>query len=156
MASELPIAQLPLIMPTYPHMLAEDTIVWTEFLKQNRTPISGVWYDIHVGGAIQIGDASDIIAQKVASGVSRKRIDVVCKVHGGYWVVEIKPIANMASLGQIITYFRLFVAEYAVQGEVVPIVICFEADQDIISTFEHLEVGLIKVDRPGEQSYSFR
>ncbi len=109
----LRIGQKPVVMPTYPHMLAEDTEVWSKYLKNPLVPFHKVWYDVHVGAGIPLSaDASDM-DRRIAAGISRKRIDVVAAVGGGFWVIEVKPRANMVALGQVLTYSRLFVLDYA-------------------------------------------
>lgn len=146
--ADLGIGQKPIVMPTYPHMLAEDTGVWTEYLKAPIVPIKRVWYDVHVGKAVVPVAADDLLGARIAAGISRKRIDVVCKVGGGYWVVEIKPFGSMLALGQALSYTRLFIAEYAPPGEVWPVVVCSEVDADLIDEFEAAGVAVIEVGRP--------
>lgn len=133
-----------MITPHYPHMLAEDTDVWTRYLKDPLVPIKEVWYDVHVGGGIKVGNYASEIEKRVAAGITRKRIDCICQVGGGYWVVEIKPFGSMLALGQVLSYFRLFVEEYEPTGEVWPVLICDQADPDVTDLCEDLGVGVIE------------
>lgn len=132
-------------MPTYPHLLAEDTEIWSAYLADPVAPIKEVWYDVHVGQAMPLPVGAGDIDKRIAAGVSRKRIDVVCHVGGGYWVVELKPFGSMLALGQVISYTRLFIRDYEPDGEVWPVVICSEVDADLIDDFEAQGVVLIKV-----------
>lgn len=132
-------------MSSYPHMLAEDTEVWTEYLKAPIAPIKEVWYDLHVGGIPELDAGAGALERKVAAGVMRKRIDVVAHVGGGYWVIEIKPYGSMLALGQAFCYARLFAAEFTPAGEVVPIVVCNHVDPDLLDDFEAAGVGVIEV-----------
>ena len=100
---------------------------------------------MHVGQGIDVGELADETTQRIALGVGRKRIDVICQVGGGYWVVELKPFGSMLALGQAISYSRLFVRDYVPDGEVWPVVICSEVDADLIDDFEAAGVVLIKV-----------
>jgi len=130
-------------MPAYPHMLAEDTAVWSKYLASPLVPIKELWYDVHVGAGIPLpADASDM-DRRIAAGISRKRIDVVCRVGGGFWVVEVKPRANMVALGQVLTYTRLFIAEYRPMAEVWPVIVCDSADEDLVAEFDELGVAVI-------------
>lgn len=129
-------------------MLTEDTEVWSEYLKQPIIPIKEVWYDLHVGRATQVAGGPGTIEARVAAGVSRKRIDAVCRIGGGYWVVEVKPTGSMLALGQVVSYHRLFVQEYRPDGETWPVIVCYEADKDLIGGFEALGVAVIEVGRP--------
>lgn len=141
----LGVSQRPVVMPTYPHMLAEDTEVWSKYLASPLVPIRELWYDVHVGAGIPLpADASDM-DKRIAAGISRKRIDVVAAIGGGFWVIEVKPRANMVALGQIITYSRLFMLEYAPTGEVWPVIVCDNADDDLLDEFDELGVAVIVV-----------
>lgn len=132
--------QKPIVMPHYPHMLAEDTAVWTRFLKSAVIEIGEVWYDLRVGQSVAIPQGASDMEQRIANGLTRKRIDAVCRVAGGFMVVEVKPYANMVALGQALTYSRLFKIEYDVAGEVLPVIVCDGVDQDLIDEFDELGV----------------
>lgn len=132
------------VMPHYPHMMWQDRGVWTKFLESEGHRIQRVWYDVHVGLPVDVGDGSPGWLRRVAGGVTRKRIDVVAKVGGGYWVIEVKPFAGMVALGQVLTYTRLFLAEYSVDGSVVPVVICDAVDPDVMPDFEAASVGVFR------------
>lgn len=139
-------SQKPIIMPHYPHMMAEDTAVWSKYLESPVTPIKEVWYDLHVGKPTKTAGGPGTLEARIASGISRKRIDAVCRVDSGYWVVEIKPYGSSLSLGQVLTYVRLFVQEYRPVGRVDPVIVCSEADDDLLDEFEELGVVVISVE----------
>lgn len=143
--AELGLGQKPVIMPHYPHMMSEDIAVWTEYLQDPVAPIKQVWYDVHVGRGMEVTKNAGTLELSVASGVSRKRIDVVCQVGGGYWVVEVKPFGSYLAMGQVLNYARLFAAGYEVDGEIVPVIICAAVDPDILDDIEALGVAVIKV-----------
>ncbi|MBA7534302.1 hypothetical protein ES705_26548 [subsurface metagenome] len=130
-------------MPAYPHMLAEDTEVWTKYLQSPLVPIKELWYDVHVGAGIRIPAEASDMEKRIAAGITRKRIDVVAAVGGGFWVIEVKPRANMVALGQVISYTRLFVKEYAPRGEVWPVIVCDSADEDLVAEFDELGVAVV-------------
>ncbi len=136
--------QRPIIMPSYPHLLAEDTDVWTKYLDSPITEIKRVWYDLHVGTAVRLGPGADEMDRKIADGVTKKRIDVVASVGGGYWVIEIKGVGNMTALGQALAYSRLFRIEFNIYEEVWPVVICVDLDLDLIEDYELAGVALIQ------------
>ena len=139
-------SQKPIIMPTYPHFLAADTEVWTRYLADPIVPIKEVWYDVHVGGAITLQSNADEMDRRIAAGVSRKRIDVVAKIGAGFWIIEVKPVAGLTAIGQIIIYTRLFLREFKVTGEVFPVIIADEIDQDIMPEIDSLGVVVIVND----------
>jgi len=132
-------------MPSYPHMLTEDTEVWSKYLADPVHPIKEVWYDVHVGQGMLLPVGAPDIDKRIARGISRKRIDVVARVGGGLWVVEIKPFASMLALGQILSYTRLFIEEYRPDEEVRPVIVCDAIDGDLLDEFEALGVVVIEV-----------
>ncbi len=136
-------SQKPLIMPTYPHFLAADTAVWTRYLANPIVPIKEVWYDVHVGRAVDLPAGADDMDRRIAAGVSKKRIDVVAKVGSGFWIIEVKPVAGLTAIGQIIIYTRLFLREFQVSGEVFPVIIADEIDPDIKPEIDSLGVVVI-------------
>jgi len=138
--------QKPNVMVHYPHMLAEDTAVWTRFLKSGKIVIDEVWYDLRVGQPVAVRQGASDMEQKIANGLTRKRIDAVCRVAGGYMVVEVKPYANMVALGQALTYSRLFRQEYEPVGGVLPVIVCDGVDQDLIDEFDELGVLVLVND----------
>lgn len=125
-------------------MLQEDNDVWTSFLQTDADRIQKIWYDVHVGKPMYLPDTATEMEKKVAAGVSRKRIDVVCLVDSEFWVIEVKPVAGMLAAGQVITYARLFAQEYLRSGRVIPVVVCNEIDADVIDGFRELGVLVIK------------
>ena len=139
--------QKPYIQNHYPHMLAEDVRVWTKFLRTDAQRIKEVWYDIRVGQSVLLAEGASDMERKIALGLTRKRIDAVCSVEGGYWVVEVKPYANMYAMGQVMTYVRLFAQEYATPGELTPVLVCDSYDDDLVDEFDEFdEFGILVVE----------
>ena len=127
-------------------MLAEDNAVWTKFLQTDGFRLKEVWYDVRVGQPVPLpADASDM-DRRIAAGLTRKRIDVVCSVGGGLWVVEVKPYASMLAVGQVISYARLFALTYTVTGELIPVIVCDSFDEDLVDEFDELGVLVLMND----------
>jgi len=143
--SKLGPAMKPMVMPHYPHMLAEDVTVWSLFLRKNPGLLQKVWYDVKVGAPMPLPVGATDIQRLVALGVSRKRIDVVGLTFTGLWVIEVKPYGNMVALGQAIAYTGLFKKEYEVAVAVSPVVVCASVDKDLIAEFERQNVNVIEV-----------
>lgn len=133
-----------IIRPHYPHFLAEDNEVWTRYLKTDADTITRLWYDVRVGKPMYLPEGASEIELKVAAGVSRKRIDVVCLVSGSFWVIEVKPMASMLAVGQIINYARLFAKEYMRTGRVVPVIVCDQIDEDLVDGYAELGILVIR------------
>lgn len=144
--------QKPIVMPHYPHMLRADRVVWTAFLEAKVVSIDEVWYDVHVGSGVPLGPDASPMERKIRDGLTRKRIDVICRLGETFWVVEVKPRANMLAVGQILTYVRLFSVGFAMVEEVVPVIVCEEVDQDLFYELEEFGVMCWAVKgRPGRE-----
>lgn len=139
----LGLIQRPIIRPRYPHMMAGDERVWTRYLTNPLPGLEGCWYDVHVGEPVKPTGIVDVMDMRISEGLTEKRIDVICKVKGGYWVVEVKPIANMRAVGQALIYARLFAEKFKPSGLVIPMIVCDQADPDIIPYADELGVGIV-------------
>ena len=133
----------PIVMPAYPHMLGEDTAVWTAFLKSGDIEIREVWYDVHVGQPVLSPLGPDSMQQRIADGITRKRIDVVAIVDGIYWIIEVKPIAQHFAIGQVLVYEGLFVKEFEPELATWPVVVCDTVDVDVIEECQRLGVVVV-------------
>jgi len=131
-------------MPHYCHMMREDTEVWTKFLASEFIEIKEVWYDVKIGNPVYVAPDATDMERKIAAGLTRKRIDVVAAVGGGIWIIEVKPCANMYAVGQVLTYTRLFKLTYISPGDVVPVIICHDFDEDLEDEFDELGVLVIE------------
>lgn len=130
----------PEVLRKYPHMMPQDSRIWTRYLLSGQGDITEVWYDLHVGDAVTVPEGSPEFMQAVSDGVTKKRIDVVGRVGAGFWVIEIKPICTMASLGQALVYRDLFKREFGGASECIPVVICALIESDIIDSADNSEV----------------
>lgn len=140
--------RLPTIMPNYPHMMAEDRDIWTAFLEGAEYDIEKVWYDVHCGLGMPVPGGAASMEYKIAQGVTRKRIDVICTVKNEIWIIEIKPHANMGALGQIITYEKLFREEYSTPYKIIPTILCWTLDPDISEILSKIGVRILQ---PGKK-----
>lgn len=136
----------PIIRSRYPHFLAEDIDVWTRFLKQDAQRIIECWYDVRVGQQVLVDGVDGDLTHRISLALTRKRIDVIARVEGGVWVVEVKPYANMYAVGQVLTYVRLFGAEFKVEGELTPVLVCDSYDEDLVDEFDEFGILVVKND----------
>lgn len=137
-------SQRPVVMRVYPHMLFEDVEVWTRFLQLDHPKIYELWYDVHVGEPMGVPAGSGPAIVAAAAGVSRKRIDVICRVDGGFWIVEVKPFGNMVALGQALGYWGLVMKEFVLDGRVWPVIVCDIVDRDLRDHFTEFGVTVFE------------
>ena len=125
----------------YPHMMPEDTAIWTAFLEVGKYIPDKVWYDVKIGQSMRMPKGEPPWMKKYVDYSTRKRIDVVARVGLNYWVIECKPGAGHAALGQVIHYARAFMREYEFQGEVIPVILTDVMDPDLKIDFQ--EIGIV-------------
>ena len=133
----------PIDLHRFPHMLLEDSAVWRHYLDISTDLPELVWYDVHVGTAVEPLPGSPEWLKKVADGVSRKRIDVVAKFIDHYKVIEIKPVGSMTAIGQVVTYRRLLSVEYPNLGPFVGCILCETIDQDLLRVAADYDIEVI-------------
>lgn len=138
--------QKPIVMPHYPHMMAEDTAVWTKFLESGVVDLKRVWYDVRVGMSVLRMVEPQTQESKIAAGLTRKRIDVIASVGQDFWVIEVKPRANMYAVGQVLVYTRLFAQEYVSTGQVISVIVCNNSDEDLQDEFEDFGIMVFETD----------
>jgi len=153
---ELGPGTVPCVRMFYRHMLKEDAKVWTRFLMENPNQFSHVWYDVHVGRAIEMDRRSPEWLQTMADGISRKRIDVVAQKGTNFHIIEIKPVMDMTAFGQALTYSKLFRAEFRDRGPVLPMVICDVQGPDVPNIAQEFGVDVYCNEYPNENAWFYR
>ncbi len=107
----------------YPHMMPRDVEIWERFIEANPDIFDVVSYDVPVGdGAefdttVHVGVASDM------RKLYQRKIDVVGRKHGMFFVVEVKPRASTAAIGQVKGYITLFKRDYTINEPVIPMIV---------------------------------
>jgi hypothetical protein len=133
------------ILAKYPHMAPLDVPVWEKFLIQHGPEFTGFDYDVRVGKGIT--PAADLPEPYRSDAImlSQKRIDVVGYRPSGIWIIEVKPQASIAALGQVLTYTELFIATRRHDLPVTPIVVCESIDTDMAEIFKSKAIQLVLV-----------
>lgn len=134
----------PEVRMKYPHMMPEDSSIWSAYLEAGQFLPDVVWYDVKVGHSIPVAKNEPPWLKKYVDYSTRKRIDVVARKGLDYWIIECKPGAGHAALGQAIHYSRAFMREYEFQGEVVPMILTDVMDPDLKIDFQ--EIGIVVLE----------
>jgi len=129
-------------MRKYPHMMPSDHQTWSRALELLSGRMRRVWYDVHVGQAVEVPAGAPDYLHRVAAGVTRKRIDVVADLGAGLWVIEVKSWGSHQAIGQARLYYDLFVKEFEVGVPVYGVVVCDQVDPDIVATAQGMGVQL--------------
>ena len=149
--SNLGLARLPEVSAKYPHMMPEDRIIWRRFVGNGLYLPDVVWYDVHVGKAVEVASGQPEWMHKFSEYSTRKRIDIVGRKGLDYWVIEAKPRAGIVALGQAVFYSLAFMEEYEHVGEVIPMVVTDVVDEDVRPILDLLGVVVFEVGREEEE-----
>ena len=93
----------------YPHMKPADVEIWERFVDARRDVFDRVDYDFHVGDGADFLPTNNDTPDGRENRLYQRKIDVVGYKGNAVTLIEVKPIADMATLGQILTYRDLFV-----------------------------------------------
>lgn len=131
------------VLHKYPHMAPLDTEIWRRYIVANPTAFDAVAYDVAVGAGALF---DTVVHRETGADVGRiyqRRIDVVARKGGQYFVIEVKPRAATSSLGQVKGYARLAVRDFPEIGSPIMMVV---TDQ-MLPEMEYLakEEGVIVV-----------
>ena len=96
----------------YPHMREDEATLWTRFLNQTDLEFDRVIYDLHLGEGQPISPGEPPYITALKSAVTRKRVDAIGENSEGIWIFEVKPRVGMSALGQLLSYFELYIKEY--------------------------------------------
>ena len=134
------------IQKRYPHMKQEEAEVWTAFLKQTELEFVDLRYDLRLGEGIppQPHDPEWMVRLKLA--VTRKRVDVLARTEDDIWIFEVKPRIGLSALGQLLTYFDLFIKEYRVDLPVMLGAVGWRIAPDVRETYELHAVNIFLVE----------
>ena len=101
-----------ILLYKYPRMSPKDVDIWKRFLMQHPTMFNSFDYDFPVGNGEDPGDQFEPNLRKDFIDLTKKRIDVVGYKDGTPSIIEVKPRANPAALGQLLTYKTLFIQSH--------------------------------------------
>lgn len=134
----------------YPHMGPNDIRVWAAALKLGLVKFDKVEYDVRLGGAGADLVDKEHVHRTMWETLLRKRVDVVGWQGKQVWIVEVKPVAGFAALGQCIGYRDLWKKERPGVSEPRAMCVCAIADPDLAVTFERQ--GVVVVSLPAAQA----
>lgn len=96
----------------YPRMSDADTNLWRLWFAKYGIAYDRYDYDYPVGSGVDPGPDYSELLRKDYIELTRKRIDAIGYTGNQATIFEIKPRAGTTALGQLLTYKRLFTAQY--------------------------------------------
>lgn len=92
----------------YPHMAVADTAIWRRYVEKYPNAFAEAAYDVAIGAGAEFDTVVNPITGGDAKRLYQRRIDVVLRDGGGVILVEVKPRATTAAIGQLDGYAKLW------------------------------------------------
>lgn len=126
----------------YAHMLPAEVRRWDAFLDHYGMPEGAVSYDVHLGEGAPVDPSWPEWMVRMVRVLSTHRVDVVIERPDEVVIVEVKGIAGMGAVGQLIGYEALWVKERGLDRPVHLLLVCerVEADMKIVFAWYEIEV----------------
>lgn len=129
----------------YPHMLPAEVRRWDAFLELHGMPEGVVSYDVHLGvGAPVDPDWPEWMASMVHT-LSTHRVDVVIERPDEVVIVEVKGIAGMGAVGQLVGYEALWLRERGLDRPVRLLLVCERMEADMRTVFDFYEIEVVEL-----------
>lgn len=110
----------------------EDSRVWEWFLLGPHPHFVEIEYDVRLGG--QTGTVTDYgsDAKEMWETLVKKRVDAIAETESEAWIIEVKPTASMAALGQVLCYEALLMAERPPSKPARKVIVAGRIDEDLV------------------------
>lgn len=129
----------------FKHMLPHEVPIWEAFVERYGAPGSKVIYDLHLGEGAPINSEWPEWMTRMVKALSRHRADVVIERRDEVVIIEVKPIAGMAAVGQLLGYEALWLKEHGTDRPVRLMCVCEQAEADMQTVFDFYEIELVEM-----------
>jgi len=129
----------------YPHLIGEDTFVWSRFIQKFPKRFDTVDYDVKVGKGADTESIPSEKDREFWAVLTKKRIDVIGYKNNLATIVEVKKRATLFTLGQVLGYRFLYLREHPEIGTVRTLVVCSLITPDDIAVFNYYGIEFFVV-----------
>ncbi len=132
----------------YPHMTPAEVRRWDSYLAQYGLPEGDVSYNEHLGeGAPIVLDWPTWMAVMVKA-LSTHRVDVVIERPDEVILIEVKGVAGMGAVGQLLGYEALWLRERGTDRPVRLLLVCERVESDMEAVFAYYEIAVVLISVP--------
>lgn len=129
----------------YPHMLPAETRRWDMFIEKHGLPVGVVSYDVHLGDGAEIDPAWPGWMASMVRSLSTHRVDVVVERRDEVIIVEVKGIAGMGAVGQLLGYEALWLRDRGTDRPVRLLLVCERVEADMGAVFAFYEIEVVEL-----------
>ena len=129
----------------YPHLIPEDSEVWSRFLDQWGKFYSRFDYDVRVGAGRDPGDSFPGNIRDMGILLSQRRIDAIGYTPKNIQLFEITRVADLKTIGQLIAYPTLYRETYNPTKPLQTSVVAVEIGTDLAPAYRKLNISVYLV-----------
>ena len=129
----------------YPHLIGEDSQVWSRFILKYPDRFNTVDYDVHVGQGENTTPIPDEKSRLYWQDLTKKRIDVIGFKNDFVTIIEVKKRSTLFTLGQILGYRFLYLQENPEVKSVNSLIVCSTISNDDINVLNHYGITFVIV-----------
>jgi len=117
-------------------MLKEDILIWDRFLAQNAGLFQRVYYDVRLGGILEVPLEAANAMQRMYYNVTAKRIDALAELEKEIWIIEVTAKPGLRAVGQLQTYMALWWQDPKIPKPAVGMLLAQAIDSDLQRALE--------------------
>ena len=110
----------------YPHMKPRDIAIWERFIAKYPDAYELCQYDYHIGEKPRFSEAAEDAAWNKMGALYQLKIDVLGYKGEHIDMIEVKPSANAASIGQLLGYRAIYLRDEKPSKPVFPVIVTDE------------------------------
>jgi hypothetical protein len=133
--------------PSYPHMKPYDTEIWDSFVFQFPDEYTNCQYDLAVGPGAPVDPVVNVATGGDIYELYQRKIDVVGRKGSRTDIIEVKPGAGPAAVGQVKFYKKLYLEDFKPSGVVRPVIVTDQAKPGMKEYCENEGVALVEVGK---------
>lgn len=131
-------------MPSkYTHMLPSEVKLWDRYIAEFGLPEGEVVYDLHLGEGAPIDPSWPSWMARAVKALSTHRVDVTVRRPDEVLIVELKGVAGMGSVGQLVGYEALYLRQFGVDVPVRLVCVCERVEADMETVFGYYEIEVV-------------
>lgn len=130
-------------------MLPQEADRWDQYIDRYGLPEGDVEYDVHLGEGAPVDSSWPEWMVRMVKVLSTHRVDVIVERPGEVLIIEVKYVAGMGALGQLLGYEALWLQERGTDRPVRLLLVCERLEADMMAAFNFYEVAVIELGESG-------
>lgn len=129
----------------YPHMLPKEIVIWDRFIEEFGLPEGEIDYDVHLGEGAEVDPSWPAWMVRMVKRLSTHRADVVVERDHEVLIIEMKSVAGMGAVGQLVGYEALWLRQEGTDRPVRLLCVCERLEADIRAVFQFYEIEVVEL-----------